>query len=82
MTDLPHVFVGQPPTEEHIRIMEAYLRNHDDVPAASRVMTAANLNRAIDWWNGLQASPAAGLYCLDSECDCRNRGGAEGGHEV
>ena len=54
MTDLPHVVAGDHPTEEHIRVMEAYLRDHDDIPAGSRVMTAANLNRAIDWWNALR----------------------------
>lgn len=54
MTDLPHVIAGQPPTEEHIRVMEAYMRAEDWTVAprgAGRRMTAADYNAAVDWWN-------------------------------
>lgn len=33
--------------------------------------TTEELYRITEVWNGLQTSPAAGLYCLDPDCDCR-----------
>lgn len=53
MTDLPHIAVGDPVTEEHWRIFEAYLREHD-LPVAGARITEAVMNRAIDWWNAIE----------------------------
>lgn len=54
MSELPRVIAGQPVTEEHFRIFEAYLREHE-MPVAGQRMTEKTLNAAIDWWNALDA---------------------------
>lgn len=53
MTRMPHVIAGRPVTEEHFRIFEAYLREHDMLVAGAQV-TEAVMNRAIDWWNAIE----------------------------
>ena len=51
MTDLPHVIAGQTGvSEEHIRVVEAWWREHNDGPMPQR-WTASMYNRAVDWWN-------------------------------
>lgn len=61
MTDLPHVIAGQPVplAEEYIRVLEAFVREFD-LPPDRRVLTAGNVNAAVDWWNGLQAEGREG----------------------
>jgi len=55
VSDLPHVIAGDHPTEEMLRIYEAHLREHEmPVAGARRIPTAAVMNKAIGWWNGLQ----------------------------
>jgi hypothetical protein len=50
-----HVIVGETPSEELLRIYEAYLREHDmPVAGARRIPTAAVMNEAIDWWNQIE----------------------------
>lgn len=49
---LATVAVGQLPTEEHIRVWEAWLREFPQPPGTIR--TAKLLNEAVDWWNGLK----------------------------
>lgn len=58
MTDLPHVIAGRPVTEEHFRIFEAWLREHD-MPVAGARPTDVTMNQAIDWWNGLRPEAEA-----------------------
>lgn len=58
MTDLPHVIAGDHPTEEHIRVMEAYMREEQWTtapPGAGRRLTAHDYNAAVDWWNALRS---------------------------
>lgn len=59
MSDLPHLIAGDHPTEKHIRVMKAYMREENwTVPPtawAGRRLTAADYNAAVDWWNGLQS---------------------------
>ncbi len=54
MTDLPHVIAGTPLplSEEHIRVFEAYCREHH-LPMAGLRETADKVNAAVDWWNAL-----------------------------
>jgi hypothetical protein len=54
--DLRHVLVGQHPTEEHIRVWEAWLREFPQPPGT--IITAQLMNQAIDWWNGLRPDAA------------------------
>ena len=55
MTDLPHLIAGELPTEEHIRVMEAYMRGEEwtvpPVAWAGRRLTVDDYNAAVDWWN-------------------------------
>lgn len=60
MSNLPHVAVGQPATEEHLRVFEAFLRAHD-IPVAGSRRTAATMNEAVDWWNHLDQPTATEL---------------------
>lgn len=50
---LPTLAVGDFPTEEHIRVFEAYRRDHA-MPWAGQIPTAAMYNVTVDWWNGLR----------------------------
>lgn len=62
MTDLPRLIAGDHPTEEHIRVMEAYMREEDWTVApsgAGRRLTAEDYNAAVDWWNALPTEDAA-----------------------
>jgi hypothetical protein len=52
VTDVPRVGVGDTPNEELVRIVEAYLRDHD-MPVIGTCLTIALCNTAIDWWNAL-----------------------------
>lgn len=59
MTDIAHVIAGEPLSEEHTRVTEAYLREHD-MPMSGHHFTAAVVNEAVDWWNtGAPDAPAA-----------------------
>jgi len=50
---LRSVVVGEPiPSEEHIRVWEAWLREFPQPPGT--LITAALVNRAVEWWNGLR----------------------------
>jgi hypothetical protein len=57
MTDLPHLVAGEQPTEEHIRVMEAYMREEEwtvpPVACAGRRLAVDDYNAAVDWWNAL-----------------------------
>lgn len=51
MSDLPHVIAGQiGVSEEHIRVVEAWWREHNDGPMPIQ-WTASMYNQAVDWWN-------------------------------
>lgn len=52
MIDIPYVALGDKPTEELVRIVEAYLREHD-TPVIGARFTTTLCNAAIDWWNTL-----------------------------
>jgi hypothetical protein len=56
-SDMPHLVAGAKlsdrATEELVRIVEAYLREHD-MPVAVQQLHTEPCNKAIDWWNGLQ----------------------------
>lgn len=52
MTAIPHVTIRDRANEELIRIVEAYLREHD-MPVIGTVLTTVLCNAAIDWWNAL-----------------------------
>lgn len=49
MTHLQAIPDGFGPSEEHIRVLEAYRREHD-IPI-SLPYSAQAFNRAVDWWN-------------------------------
>lgn len=50
VSNLPRVNTGdQPPTEEHIRVFEAWSREVGQFATWS----VANVNLAVDWWNAL-----------------------------
>jgi hypothetical protein len=49
VTHLQAIPDGFGPSEEHIRVLEAYRREHD-IPVSLPYSTAA-FNRAVDWWN-------------------------------
>lgn len=49
MTHLQTIADGFGPSEEHIRVLEAYRREHY-IPLSLPKSTAA-FNRAVDWWN-------------------------------
>jgi hypothetical protein len=54
MNDLPHVIAGADrPTEELVRIVEAYCREYG-LPTIGLRLRADLCNKAIDWWNALQ----------------------------
>lgn len=52
MSTLPNLVAGDPVSEEHIRVFEAYLREHD-LPVAGARPTDVLMNQAVDWWNAL-----------------------------
>ncbi len=55
VTGMPHVSLGDPIREELIRIVEAYLRDHDIPMLGMRTrLTVPLCNTAIDWWNTLE----------------------------
>lgn len=59
MSTLPHVKLGDRVTAELRDIFHAYCREHGPLPAPATVMTATNVNKAIDWWNGLEREAEA-----------------------
>ncbi len=48
--DLRHLATGEGPTEAHIRVLEAWAREHPQQPGT--LITIARCNEAGDWWNG------------------------------
>jgi len=47
---LPSLPAGVGPTEEHVRVFEAY-RRELGVPDRELPLTTAAVNRAVDWWS-------------------------------
>lgn len=60
MARLQTIAEGFGPSEEHIRVLEAYRREYG-IPVSLPYSTAA-FNRAVDWWN-------AGATALDPAVD-------------
>jgi hypothetical protein len=56
MPDLPTLVAGQDPTEEHIRVLEAWLRDHPQTPGG--IIRTAHFNLAAEWWNALRPDTA------------------------
>lgn len=59
MDQLRLVAVGDSPTEQHIRVFEAWLRDFPQPPGT--VFTAALFNRSVEWWNAGCLAPTSSL---------------------
>ena len=46
---VPHLRAGEGPGERHIRVFEAWLREHPAL--GDQRMTNRTINEAITWWN-------------------------------